>query len=200
MSTVKIYDISQEVFGCVVFPGDPAPQKQTLNSMAEGSLYNLTALSMCAHNGTHIDAPFHFINDGLTVDKLPLSSTVGWAFVAQTTGTLTSQDAENILAKAALLSPEAAKRILLKGKITVSFEAAQIFAAAKVALIGNESQTVGPENAPMEVHKVLLSADVVLLEGIRLQDIPEGVYWLNAAPLSLKDADGAPCRATLVQF
>ena len=59
---MKVYDISQEVFSCVVWPGDPAPIKQTLNSMDRGDLYNLTAFFMCAHNGTHIDAPSHFIN------------------------------------------------------------------------------------------------------------------------------------------
>ena len=53
-----IYDISQEVYSCQVYPGDPAPEKRVLSSMEKGDLYNLTAFSMCAHNGTHIDAPF----------------------------------------------------------------------------------------------------------------------------------------------
>ena len=61
---MKIYDISQEVFNCRVYPGDPAPERRRLSSMEDGSLYNLTAFSMCAHNGTHIDAPFHFLKDG----------------------------------------------------------------------------------------------------------------------------------------
>ena len=60
---MKIYDISQEVFSCAVYPGDPKPEKQRLCSTAAGDLYNLTAFSMCAHNGTHIDAPFHFLGD-----------------------------------------------------------------------------------------------------------------------------------------
>ena len=59
---MKIYDISQEVFSCEVYPGDPVPEKTALKSMQEGEVYNLTAFSMCAHNGTHIDAPIHFIN------------------------------------------------------------------------------------------------------------------------------------------
>ena len=59
---MKIYDISQEVFSCEVYPGDPVPEKTALKSMQEGEVYNLTAFSMCAHNGTHIDAPFHFIS------------------------------------------------------------------------------------------------------------------------------------------
>ena len=58
---MKVYDISQEVFSCEVYPGDPIPEKNVLKSMQKGEVYNLTAFSMCAHNGTHIDAPFHFI-------------------------------------------------------------------------------------------------------------------------------------------
>ena len=75
---------------------------------------------------------------------------------------------------------------------------ARAFADARVLLFGNESQTVGPEDAPMEVHLILLGAEAVLLEGIRLADVPEGVYLLNAAPLNLSGAEGAPCRALLI--
>ena len=60
------------------------------------------------------------------------------------------------------------------------------------------SHSVGPENAPMEVHRILLGAGVVLLEGIRLAAVSEGVYFLNAAPLNLSGADGSPCRAVLI--
>ena len=76
---MKIYDISQEVFSCQVYPGDPAPERELLKSMEDGEVYNLTALHMCAHNGTHIDAPFHFIPDGKTVEGIPLEAVVGMA-------------------------------------------------------------------------------------------------------------------------
>ena len=61
---MKIYDISQEIFSCQVYPGDPEPFKESLGSMENGDLYNLTAFRMCAHNGTHVDAPFHFVKAG----------------------------------------------------------------------------------------------------------------------------------------
>jgi arylformamidase len=195
---MKIYDISQEVFTCRVYPGDPSPERQTLNTMASGDLYNLTAIRMCAHNGTHIDAPYHFIRDGKTVDEMPLSAFVGRAYVVQRQGIVTAEDAEAILRNAQKSDPEAAKRILLKGDLEVSLEAAKVFASAGIVLLGNESQTVGPHDAPMAVHHVLLSAEVVLLEGIRLREVPMGVYFLNAAPLNLSGAEGAPCRAILV--
>jgi arylformamidase len=174
------------------------PKREKVSSMNDGALYNLTAFSMCAHNGTHIDAPYHFINDGDTIERIPLSKVVGYAFVAEHNGVLTALDAQNIVRSAAALNAEAAERILIKGKVTVSLEASEVFASFGVELIGNESQTVGPEDAPMAVHKTLLGANVVLLEGIRLSDVTEGVYFLFAAPLSLGGCDGAPCRAVLV--
>ena len=195
---MKIHDISQEVFGCQVYPGDPAPEKQILNSMEEGDSYNLSAFSMCAHNGTHIDAPFHFIRDGKTVDSIDLDAFVGMAYVAEHQGIVSGDDAAQILKKAKEQDPEAAKRILIKGNAEVSPEAAKVFASSGILLLGNESQTVGPEDAPMEVHLILLGAGVVLLEGIRLENVSEGVYMLNAAPLNLSGADGSPCRAVLI--
>ena len=196
---MKIYDITQELFSCVVFPGDPAPQKNTLCSMEKGDLYNLTSFSMCAHNGTHIDAPSHFIIDGKNIDEIELSKLIGYAYVAEHNGFVTLDTAKEILKRAKAQCEEAAKKILVKGKATLTLEAAQFFAKEGIDLYGNESQTVGPEDAPMAVHKVLLSAEVVLLEGIRLSVVPEGVYLLCAAPICLGGCEGAPCRATLIK-
>jgi len=195
---MKIYDISQEVFSCKVYPGDPVPEKKVLSLMEKGDLYNLTAFSMCAHNGTHIDAPFHFLKDGKTVDAICLEAFVGMAYVAEHQGIVSGDDAVEIMEKAKEQNPEAAKRILIKGAAEVSLEAAKVFAASGLLLLGNESQTVGPEDAPMAVHQILLAANVILLEGIRLAEVSEGVYFLNAAPLNLSGADGSPCRAILI--
>lgn len=195
---MKIYDISQEVFSCKVFPGDPAPERKVLSSMEAGALYNLTAISMCAHNGTHVDAPFHFVNDGKTVDAVSLEAFVGMAYVTEHHGVVSADDAARIIASANAQNPESARRILIKGAAVVSAEAAKVFAASGIVLLGNESQTVGPEDAPMAVHLILLGAGMVLLEGIRLGAVPEGAYLLNAAPLNLAGADGSPCRAILI--
>ena len=195
---MKIYDISQEVFSCQVYPDDPAPEKNMLKSMEKGDLYNLTAFGMCAHNGTHIDAPFHFIKDGKTVDEICLETFVGRAYVAEHQGMITGDDAAEIIKKAKKQNPDAAKRILIKGDVEVSLEAAKVFASSQLLLLGNEPQTVGPQNAPMAVHLLLLGSNVVLLEGIRLSEVSEGVYFLNAAPLNSSGADGSPCRAVLI--
>ena len=195
---MKIYDISQEVFTCQIYPGDPTPQKRRLNAIENGDLYNLTEFSMCAHNGTHIDAPFHFIKNGKTVDAISTEAFVGMTFVTEHSGTLSGDDAVKIIQSAKAQSAEAAKRILIKGPAEVSAQAARVFAEEKILLLGNESQTVGPQASPMEVHLILLGADVVLLEGIRLSDVPAGVYLLSAAPLNLSGAEGSPCRAVLI--
>lgn len=192
---MKIFDISQEVFSCTIYPGDPTPEKKILCSTADGDLYNLTALSMCAHNGTHIDAPFHFLPDGKTVEQMDLQVFVGDCYVARHEGNVTAEDATAILQRAAGIP-----RILLAGAATVTAEAAAVFANAGICLLGNESQTVGPEDAPMQVHKLLLGKQIALLEGVVLTDIPESQYFLSAAPLALAGADGAPCRACLIRW
>ena len=192
---MKIYDISQEVFSCAVYPGDPKPEKQNLYSTKDGDLYNLTSFAMCAHNGTHIDAPFHFLHNGKTVDQMDLICFAGDCFVARHEGDVTAQDAEAILQKAS-----GAERILIAGNVTVTADAAEVFASSGIRLLGNEGQTVGPENAPMQVHLILLRREIALLEGVVLTDVPEGHYFLSAAPLNLAGCDGAPCRAYLVDY
>ena len=190
---MKIYDISQEVFSCAVYPGDPRPEKQTVYSTGAGDLYNLTSFAMCAHNGTHIDAPFHFLHNGKTVDQMDLRVFLGDCYVARHEGDVTAADAEAVLNKAG-----GAERILIAGKATVTAEAAEVFAAGGIKLLGNEGQSVGPEDAPMPVHLILLRAGIALLEGIVLQEVPEGHYFLSAAPLNLGGVEGAPCRACLI--
>ena len=195
---MKIIDISQEVFSCNVYPGDPKPSFKRVVAIDKADEYNMSTLSMCVHNGTHIDAPFHFLNDGNTVEQIPLEYFVDNCYVVQRDGELTASDAESIMVEAK--EHDAAERILIGGNVTVTAEAAKVFADKAIKLIGNEGVSIGPVDAPMEVHKILLSANVVLLEGIVLKDVPEGVYFLNAAPLNLAKLDGSPCRAYLIKY
>lgn len=199
---MKIYDISQEVFGCAVYPGDPSPERQVILNISEGKICNLTAFNMCAHNGTHVDAPFHFINEGRTIDQVDIDRFVGYCYVASHDGDITAEDANKIMdrAKDAAGDTDCYDRILVKGDATMTEEAAKVFADNKIKLFGNESQTVGPLDAPMEVHLIMLGAEILLLEGIRLSEVDDGVYLLNAAPINLGGADGAPCRAILMSL
>ena len=192
-----IIDISQELFSCKVFPGDPHPECRRVLSIEKGSDCNLTSLSMCAHNGTHVDAPFHFVRDGKTIDEVGIEPFVGPCVVARHTGDVSGEDAALILRKAE--NAGAAGRILIAGKATLTESAAKVFTEAGVILVGNESQTVGPEDAPKAVHLILLGAGCVILEGVVLSGVEEGNYMLHAAPLNLGGCDGAPCRAYLIK-
>ena len=127
------------------------------------------------------------------MDQMPLDTFVGPCYVAWHKGDVTAFDAQAILEKAG-----GAERILVAGEATVTAEAAEVFAQSGIRLLGNESQTVGPADGPMQVHLILLNRGIALLEGIVLQDVPEGRYFLSAAPLNLAGADGAPCRAYLI--
>ena len=192
---MKLYDISQEVFSCVVFPGDPAPQREILNTMESGGLYNLTAFSMCAHNGTHVDAPAHFLPDSPTIEKIPVEKFVGESLLVHHDGDVTAEAAKAMVGRLGDIP-----RLLIAGKATVTREAAHVFADAKLFLVGNESQSVGPEDSPVPVHKILLGKGIALLEGVVLKDVPQGRYFLSAAPLNLGGAEGAPCRAYLIDW
>ncbi len=192
-----LIDITQELFSCHVFPGDPPPKPEVLMSMKEGAVCNLSGLSMCAHNGTHVDAPKHFLDSGRTIDQLGLAPFVGPCYVARHEGDVLEEDARRIVQAAA--GAGAPDRILVAGRATLTEEAARVLAAAGIVLYGNESQTVGPEEAPAPVHRILLGADCVLLEGAVLTGVQEGRYILSAAPLNLGGCEGAPCRAYLIR-
>ena len=194
---MKIIDISQEILSCRVYEGDPAPKSERVMDMKKGEMYNLSTFSMCAHNGTHIDAPLHFFDDARAIDEIPLDNFVGECFVAEENGEINKEKAIKILQKAKSVGVN--KRILIKGNVTVIEDGARVFADANILLLGNESQSVGPLDSPMAVHKILLSQNIVLLEGIVLEDAKEGRYILNCAPLNFRGFEGAPARAILIE-
>ena len=211
LSSMKVYDISQEVFNCAVYPGDPQPERIRVLNINDGAVCNLTAIKMCAHNGTHVDAPYHFVNNGKKIDEVDLKRFVGFAYVTEHAGEISADDAKAMIEKANLalkakaasckdIDEDSCKRLLVKGEAVVTEEAAKVFADNKLLLFGNESQTVGPLEAPMAVHLIMLGAEIVLLEGIRLGEVEEGIYLLDAAPINLGGADGAPCRAILISL
>ena len=190
---MKIYDISQELLSCSVYEGDPVPEKiQIKNAHNDG--YNLSCLSMCAHNGTHIDAPYHFFDNGSTIDKMDISAFVGECYVVSCSGNISLADAQNIVKTANC------PRILIKGNATVTGDAARVFASSDILLVGCEGQSVGDVTAPAEVHKILLSKSIALLEGIVLDSVIDGRYFLSCAPLNIEGFDGSPCRAILIEF
>ena len=88
---MKFYDISRELFGSAVYPGDPAPECERLMQVRNGDGCNLTYLKMCTHNGTHMDAPRHFLDEGRAVDELPLKQVMGPCSVVEFDGILDAE-------------------------------------------------------------------------------------------------------------
>ncbi len=195
---MRVYDISQELTTCKVFDGDMPPTLEGVKSIDAGDSYNLSNLSLCLHNGTHIDAPFHFLEKGNTIEQIPLEKLVGYCFLYEHNGVVDEQVARDILQRANKCDKDCAKRILIKGDCFVTLAAANVL-KDEIYLIGVESQSVGDETSPKDVHIALLQKEVVLLEGIRLKDVNEGKYLLNCAPICIKGVDGAPCRAILIE-
>ena len=196
---MKIIDISRGLFSASVYPGDPEPKRELLSSIEAGAYYNLTAISISAHTATHVDAPLHFLKDGKSISEIPLETLVGPAVVVACEGVISQETAEQLLLRAEELGGDAAKRLLIKGEIEITTEAAEVF-SERLLLVGVESQSVGPIGAPMAVHLVLLSRGVIPLEGLCLTDAPEGAYLLSAAPIHIEGAEGSPCRALLIEL
>ena len=190
---MKIYDITQELFSGKVYPGDPAPSYERIMSIEQGAVCNLTNLVMGAHNATHMDAPYHFYNAGKTVEQIELSRCIGPCTVTELPENCSGDDMTKIL-------ESCQKRLLIKGNGIVTLEIAKLLNKYGIMLIGVESQSVGPADSPMQVHLELLKEEVALLEGLVLDDIEAGDYFLCAAPIKLGGCDGAPCRALLLKF
>lgn len=188
---MKLYDITRELFGTEVYPGDPAPEYERLLEVRNGDACNLTYLKMCAHNGTHMDAPRHFLDEGKAIDELPLEQVMGKCSVVEFDGILDGKQAGRMI-------DGKEKKVLWKGRVVFTEGAAEAFAEAGMELAGVESQTVGPPDAPAGVHRILLGAGMAILEGLNLEKVECGSYFLCAQPLKLGGCDGAPCRAVLI--
>ncbi len=188
---MRVYDISQEVFSCAVYEGDISPTCDRVKDYVKGDVYALSNFTMCAHNGTHIDAPRHFIDGGDTVDKIPLECFIGKCRVSTVSGDVTADTFSAILR-------DGDERLCLRGDAIITEDGADYLIKRGIKLIGVEGQSVSDPDAPMRVHTVLLRAGVMILEGLRLSDVPDGEYFLFSAPLNLGGCEGAPCRAVLI--
>lgn len=188
---MKIYDISKEVFSSTVFPGDPEPQAVPLAQIGADSPCALTQVTLGSHTGTHMDAPSHFVPGGRTIDQLDLGKCVGPCLVAEAAGPLSPQWVEAALAGGAT-------RLLIKGDIEVTPQAAEKMAELGLGFLGVEHFTVGTEETGVQVHRILLGAEIALLEACTLEGVPAGEYLLVSPPLKYGGLDGAQARPLLL--
>ena len=190
---MKYYDITQELFSSNVYPGDKAPADKRISDMADGASCNITELEMNAHNGTHIDAPRHFVRDGITIDQIPLDTLIGECEVVSFAHPVEREDLEPLN-----LTERGVKRLLCRGKCCLLMSAAEYLSECGILLVGVETQSIAPVEAPMAVHVEVLSHGIIALEGLVLDEVPDGTYTLFAAPFKLDGSDGSPCRAVLM--
>lgn len=189
---MRLIDITRELTEAPVYPGDPAPELSPLCRIAYGDACNTTAIAACLHNGTHLDAPLHFVPDGLAAADIPLTACIGKCSVVAHEGLLLGAEAERLL-------PGLRERVLFKGGTQISPSAAFVFADAGLTLLGVEAPSVAPPECTAAVHRQLLGAGVLLLEGLDLTDAAPGEYRLLALPLRIAGADGTPVRAVLME-
>ena len=189
-----LYDITREVFSAPVYPGDPKPKLTMLSTIGEESMYNLSALNMCTHTGTHIDAPLHFDEDGADIGSMRLPHFCGKCTVVTIDGVLTGEDMERLL-------PLCQKRLILhgSGKAYLSVSAARVIADSKLLLVGTDALSIAPPFDEMAPHRELATAGVAVLENLFLEGVEDGDYTLAAFPLKLKGCEASPCRAVLMR-
>jgi arylformamidase len=202
---MKIYDISLAIYdGMPVYPGDPEVNLEPVSSIEEGAGSNLTLLRCSTHTGTHIDAPRHFLEEGVPVDRLPLDLLIGPVSVVEVQGN--PDITRETLAALPLRHPS---RLLLKanpsppgavfdtGYTSVSEDAARYLVERGVVLVGIDALSIERLNGTGNVHRVLLEQGVAILEGVDLHAVPPGEYELICLPLRIRGGDGAPARAVL---
>jgi len=187
-----IYDVTHAINSSLpVYPGDPGFSREVLKSLEWGDPYTLSALHLSAHAGTHIDAPSHFIRGGRSVHEIPIESLIMMVDLIDS-GTVVSP--ENLSG----LNPLAEGVIFRTGSLAghISESAARACVDLRLKLIGTDALSV---DSPEEdaVHRLLLSNDMLILEGLYLEGVPAGVHTLLCMPLKIEGAEASPVRAIL---
>ncbi len=191
---MKIIDISREILSSEVYPGDPRPKLETIKNLELGDSYTFSAIHMGLHCGTHIDAPLHFWADGCDITGLPADAFLGPCTVIEVNEEMiTGAYVERYF-------PTKAKRIIIKsnGKAILHESAATALAYMGYILIGTDNITIEDEESDGRSHRALLAENIAILEGLSLEGVKQGEYFLLAAPLKIAGAEAAPCRAFLI--
>jgi arylformamidase len=182
-------------------------QVTPIAQLAQGDAANVSCLTLSSHSGTHLDAPRHFFTAGAPVDALDLEILLGPVRVCMLTTTthITADDLRplHLAGLRRVLFKTTNSRLWATPGFQTSYVALTPSAATFLVEIG--IQLVGIDYLSVDafaqqdfpVHRILLGADVLILEGLNLQAVPPGEYDLIALPLLLKDGDGAPARVLL---
>lgn len=174
--------------------------------MSRGDHNNSSGVNMSVHAGTHLDAPFHFVPNGTTIDSLPLDLFIGPAVVhaVEADGYIKAEHVAQVdLGDVPRVLFKTRNSQLLKkstydpGFVAFSVDAAEALVARGVRLVGLDYLSVAHADEQIPVHRAFLDHGVALLEGVDLSEIKPGRYELLCFPVRLRGSDGAPCRAVL---
>jgi arylformamidase len=191
------------------FPGDPPITVRPTHELSKGDAYNLSEICLGSHAGTHIDPPLHFLPGGLAVDRIDLEALNGSCRVVQvpdphrevSTGDLKGllHGVSRVLFRTHNSVRWANGESFFPEYVALAPETAEYLAAAKLRLVGIDSQSIERDaTGQYPVHHTLLESGCLILEGLRLAEVPPGEYELRCLPIKLRDGDGAPCRAVLL--
>lgn len=208
MMSIRLYDISRPLHnGMTVWPGDTDFDLKPMGRLAKGDTVNTTSLTLSAHTGTHVDAPFHFTADGVTLEKVDLSAYWGPAQVVTVQkgdGPLVPADfAGYELGRAPRLlvhSPASAadRSVFHQEFVYPSPELADYLGGLGVVLYGTDAPSMDAAgSSSLDGHHALQRNGILILEGLDLSEVPDGLYELAAFPLKVVDGDGSPVRAVL---
>ena len=204
----KIYDISRALNpATATWPGDHRFNRSETLKMSDGAAVNLSRISMSIHTGTHVDAPYHVLEQGEAVDQLDLSSFWGPAQVV----TVQAEAGPMAVELFSHVDLSLAARILVRTSADglpdsvfpeaiayPSLELVAHFAGHGIILYGVDAPSVDPlDSKTMDVHKSLYANQIHILEGLDLGQVPDGIYELSAIPLKIEGADGSPVKAVL---
>ena len=210
---MKIFDISLSISPDLpVWPDDPPIELELIESMEAGAHANVSRLSAGVHTGTHVDAPHHFLNDGCTIEQLPLDVLTGPCYVIQLPDgveTITAEALDGMSLPAnitRILFGTSNSRLWSRGEmefqedfVAVAEDGARWLVDHGFRLVGVDYLSVAPFGDSVPTHTVLLQAGIVVVEGLDLSAVPRGFYDLYCLPLKLLGSDGAPARAILIQ-
>jgi arylformamidase len=188
-----------------VWEGDPPfSSDPALTIASDGS--NVSRLTFSSHAGSHIDAPFHFFENGATVDALPLDAMIGECqVIVVPDSALVGRE----IVKKTVADQIAGDRILLKTSnsehpgvfdreaVALSIGLAELLVQRGVRLVGVDGFSVENANGDGSVHRALLSANVIVVETLDLSRVAAGWYELVCLPLKIVGCDAAPVRALL---
>lgn len=194
--------------GMVHWPSDPGVVISRVADMHKGARCNISHINMGSHTGTHMDAPLHFLKDGVSLDKMPLDATVGSARVieikdrnfirADELKKYKLKKGERILFKTANSKKGWRSDEFMTEFVHIPAETAQYLAKTGVRTIGVDYLSVGGyKKDGRQTHEALLGAGIWLIEGLDLSKVTPGRYQLICLPLKILNADGAPARAIL---